>query len=94
MADSDSDMKAEEQSDWYNSSHTYEDIPDLNMSEERKYQDVDCLPEALNSSHFEEGLIYTMALLTAQSKSMLIWIIEVKEKSENVHFPNVFSSKL
>ena len=53
MDDSDSDLKAEEQSDWYNSSDTSEDIPDPNMSEERKYENVDCLPEAINSSHFE-----------------------------------------
>ena len=53
MDDSDSDLKAEEQSDWYNSSDTSEDIPDPNMSAERKYENVDCLPEAINSSHFE-----------------------------------------
>ena len=78
---SDSEFEASELSDWYNSSDTSEDIPDPNMSQERKYQDQDCLPTALNTSHFEEGLIYTMTLYAAQNNSMLIWIIQAKQKS-------------
>ena len=70
---------SEEYEDWYNSSDTSDEIPDPNLSDERLYQDIDCLPVTLSNSHFEEGLLYTMTLSSKKENSMLVWIIEAKQ---------------
>ena len=84
---------SDESEDWYNSSDTSDEIPDPNLSQDRLYQDIDCLPVALSSSHFEEGLLYTMTLSLNKKNSMLVWIIEAKQDTFVFHrFFNVASS--
>ena len=81
-SESDYSSEGSDQSeDWYNSSDTSDEIPDPNLSEERLYQDINCIPIALSNSHFEEGLIYTMTLSSNRENSMLVWIIEGKKET-------------
>ena len=42
---------SDQSEDWYNSSDTSDEIPDPNLSEQRLYQDINCIPIALSNSH-------------------------------------------
>ena len=46
---------------------------------ERLYQDYDKLPVILKTSHFEEGLLYTMTLQDERKKPMLVMITKKKD---------------
>ena len=58
--------------DWYNSSDTSDGIPNPDMNKDPLYQDENSLPEAIKKSHFEEGLLYTLTLLSKQNDPMLV----------------------
>ena len=64
--------------DWYHSSDTSDDIPDLNMSADPLFQDQDRLPAPLQRDHFKEGLIYTMTKHSDRKYALLVLIIEAK----------------
>ena len=69
----------EEREDWYNSSDTSDDIPNPDMNKDPLYQDEDALPEPLEKSHFEEGLLYTLTLISKRHDPMLVQIIELHQ---------------
>ena len=77
---SDDDEKEILDSDWYHDSDTSADIPDPNLENKNLYQDVDNLPESLDRKHFVEGLLYTMTLDGNRGTTMLIMVIEKKER--------------
>ena len=73
------ELADEKDEDWYASSDTSADIPNPDMNKDPLYQDEDSLPEPLKKSHFEEGLLYTLTLLSKQYNPMLVQIIELEQ---------------
>ena len=65
---SDSDWESSEE-DQYNESDTSVEIPDPNMSAERLYQEVDKLPERLEKTHFQEGMILYCDIVSKKETS-------------------------
>ena len=73
------ELADEKDEDWYASSDTSADIPNPDMNKDPLYQDEDSLPEPLNKSYFEEGLLYTLTLLSKRYNPMLVQIIELEQ---------------
>ena len=77
MDSSDDEQGWEEKNeDWYRDSDTSENIPEPNDIDAPLYQDRNELPTDLSKEHFEEGLIYTMTMLSKRKEQTLVMIIE------------------